>query len=97
MTPHDFIAKWRGRELGERQAAQSHFNDLCALLGVVDPVTADPDGTWFVFERGAAKAGGGKGWADVWRRDCFAWEYKGPGKSLEAAYRQLQQYRDALA
>ena len=36
MTPHQFIAKWRSVELKERTASQSHFNDLCALLGVVD-------------------------------------------------------------
>ena len=32
MSPHDFVAKWRNAELKERSAAQSHFNDLCALL-----------------------------------------------------------------
>ena len=40
MTPHDFIRKWRDVELKERTASQSHFNDLCALLGVLDPVSA---------------------------------------------------------
>ena len=25
------------------------------------------------------KTGGGDGWADVWKRGCFAWEYKSPG------------------
>ena len=44
MKPHDFIAKWRGVELKERSASQSHFNDLCALLGIPDPITADPKG-----------------------------------------------------
>lgn len=44
MTPHEFIAKWRNVELKERSASQSHFNDLCALLGVVDPISADPAG-----------------------------------------------------
>jgi len=33
MTPEEFIAKWSGSELKERSASQSHFNDLCALLG----------------------------------------------------------------
>jgi hypothetical protein len=37
MTPQDFIAKWRVVELKERSASQSHFNDLCALLGLADP------------------------------------------------------------
>ena len=55
MTPRAFIDKWRGADLKERSAAQTHFNDLCRLLGVDDPVTADPKGTWFTFEMGAAK------------------------------------------
>lgn len=96
MTPHEFIAKWRNAELKERTASQSHFNDLCALLGVVDPITADPKGDWFTFEKGATKTGGGEGWADVWRKGHFAWEYKGPRKDLKAAFNQLLQYSVAL-
>jgi len=96
MTPHDFVAKWRGAELKERSASQSHFNDLCALLGVLDPVSADPTGEWFTFEKGASKTSGGEGWADVWRKGCFAWEYKGRRKNLDAAFAQLLQYSVAL-
>src|SRR5712692_893147 len=33
-----------------------------------------------------------RGFADVWKRDCFAWEYKGKKKNLEEAYRQLLRY-----
>ena len=96
MTPHDFIGKWRNVELKERTASQSHFNDLCALLGVVDPITADPAGEWFTFEKGATKTGGGEGWADVWRKGAFAWEYKGPGKDLDKALQQLLRYARSL-
>ncbi|HNB26545.1 MAG TPA: class I SAM-dependent DNA methyltransferase [Alphaproteobacteria bacterium] len=96
MTPEQFIAKWKSATLKERSAAQTHFNDLCAMLGVESPAEADPDGTWYCFERGAKKTTGGKGWADVWKRDCFGWEYKGKGKDLDAAYAQLQQYAVAL-
>lgn len=96
MTPHEFIAKWRNNELKERSASQSHFNDLCALLGVVDPIAADPAGEWFTFEKGASKTSGGEGWADVWRKSCFAWEYKGPKKDLKKAFDQLLQYSVAL-
>jgi type II restriction/modification system DNA methylase subunit YeeA len=96
MTPQDFIAKWRAAELKERSASQSHFNDLCALLGVMDPITADPVGEWFAFEKGASKTSGGEGWADVWRKGCFAWEYKGPKKDLDKAFAQLLQYSVAL-
>ncbi len=96
MTPHEFIAKWNGVEQKERSASQSHFNDLCALLEVPDPISADPKGEWFAFEKGASKTAGGEGWADVWRRGCFAWEYKGPKKDLDRAFTQLQQYAVAL-
>ncbi|MBB4114554.1 type II restriction/modification system DNA methylase subunit YeeA [Rhizobium sp. BK226] len=96
MDANDFINKWEGVELKERSAAQSHFIDLCHLLGLADPVTEDPEGTWFTFEMGATKTTGGKGWADVWRRDCFAWEYKGKHANLDAAYAQVQRYAPAL-
>lgn len=96
MTPQQFISKWRGTELKERSASQSHFNDLCALLGVLDPISADPKGEWFAFEKGATKTTGGEGWADVWRKGCFAWEYKGPRKDLDKAFAQLLQYSVAL-
>jgi type II restriction/modification system DNA methylase subunit YeeA len=92
----DFIAKWRAADLKERTASQSHFNDLCSVLGVLDPISADPKGEWFTFEKGASKTGGGEGWADVWRKECFAWEYKGPRKDLDKAFSQLQQYAIAL-
>ena len=96
MTPQDFITKWRAAELKERSASQSHFNDLCALLGILDPIAADPVGEWFAFEKGASKTSGGEGWADVWRKGCFAWEYKGPRKDLDKAFSQLLQYSVAL-
>ena len=96
MTPQAFIAKWRSVELKERTASQSHFLDLCRLLDIPDPVTADPKGEWFTFEKGASKSAGGEGWADVWRKNCFAWEYKGRNKDLDRALAQLQQYAAAL-
>lgn len=96
MTPQEFIEKWRRVELKERTASQSHFIDLCRLLGLADPVAADPAGEWFTFEKGASKSGGGEGWADVWRKDCFAWEYKGKRKDLDAAFEQLRRYAIGL-
>ena len=96
MTPAEFIQKWRAAELKERTASQSHFNDICRLLDIEDPITADPKGDWFTFEKGASKTGGGEGWADVWRKECFAWEYKGKKKNLDRAFAQLQQYAIAL-
>ena len=96
MTPAEFADKWGHVQLGESAASQSHFNDLCRLLGQQAPSDADPKGEWFTFERGLDKLTGGKGFADVWRKNCFAWEYKGQGKDLSAAYQQLQLYREAL-
>ncbi len=92
MTPHDFVTKWRSSELKESSGSQSHFNDLCALLGVADPATADPAGEWFTFEKGVEKTTGGSGWADVWRKDHFAWEYKGRHANLDKALQQLLRY-----
>lgn len=96
MTPQEFIKKWRNVELKERTASHSHFNDLCHLLDIEDPVTSDPKGDWFTFEKGASKTSGGEGWADVWRKDCFAWEYKGKRANLDKAFDQLLQYAIAL-
>jgi hypothetical protein len=91
-----FIRKWRAVELKERSAAQEHFLDLCRLLGEPTPAEADPRGEFYCFERGATKASGGDGWADVWKRHHFGWEYKGKRKNLDEAFGQLQQYALAL-
>ena len=96
MTPQEFIAKWHASELKERSAAQEHFIDLCRLLSEPTPAEADPKGDHYCFERGALKDSGGGGWADVWKRHCFAWEYKGKHANLDAAFDQLRQYALAL-
>ncbi len=96
MTPYDFIAKWRVSALKERSAAQEHFIDLCRLLDEPTPAEADPSGETYCFERGARKDTGGDGWADVWKRHHFAWEYKGHRADLDAAFDQLRQYALAL-
>ncbi len=95
MTPDSFIRKWKANARAERAASQEHFIDLCRLLGEPTP-NEDPDGSTYAFEKGAIKATGGDGWADVWRRGRFAWEYKGKHKDLEAAHRQLLLYAGAL-
>ncbi|MHB1145515.1 MAG: class I SAM-dependent DNA methyltransferase [Thiobacillus sp.] len=92
MTPQAFIAKWRGNPLSEKAGAQPFFLDLCDLLGVAKP--NDPDN--YCFERGATRTGAGHGWADVWKRGCFAWESKAPGKDLGVALKQLMTYALAL-
>ena len=96
MTPHAFITKWRASALKERSASQEHFIDLCHLLGEPTPAEADPSGETYCFERGVRKDTGGDGWADVWKRHHFAWEYKGQRADLDAAFDQLRQYSLAL-
>ena len=96
MDAQAFIAKWKASELKESSAAQEHFIDLCRLLDEPTPAEDDPSGQRYCFERGARKDTGGRGWADVWKRHCFAWEYKGKHKDLDAAFNQLRQYALAL-
>jgi type II restriction/modification system DNA methylase subunit YeeA len=96
MTPTEFIKKWKPVALTERAAAHTHFLDLCKLFEHEDPVSADPTGEWFAFEKGATKTGGGEGFADVWKKNFFAWEYKKKKRDLNVAMDQLVRYAAAL-
>ena len=107
MTPAEFKKKWSRFTGKESSAYQEHFTDLCRLLGQPTPIEADPSGNdFFCFQKGVIKNFGAldldeggkpkKGFADVWRKDCFGWEYKGKHKDLDEAYRQLQLYRESL-
>ncbi|WP_372826449.1 class I SAM-dependent DNA methyltransferase [Polaromonas sp.] len=97
MTPQTFIQKWGpggpAFHLNEEQGAQSHFIDLCDLLGVPKPGSE----AGYLFEEKNAMVGGRTGYADVFKRGAFAWENKAPGKNLDAALRQLQSYSLALS
>ncbi|WP_310463414.1 DNA methyltransferase [Sphaerotilus sp.] len=93
MAPREFITKWSAGgpsyKLTERAGAQLHFSELCRLLGVEEPGDAER----YCFERGLTKTGAARqGYADVWLRGHFAWEYKAPGKDLGAALQQLMVY-----
>lgn len=96
MNPQEFVNKWRNVTLKERAAAQEHFLDLCRLIAHPTPAEDDPTGERFTFEAGVDKQSGGQGWADVWKKDYFAWEYKGKHANLKKAYDQLLQYRESL-
>ncbi len=112
MTPAQFKSKWAKFSGKESAAYQDHFSDLCRMLGVPTPIEADPTGDdSFCFQKRVAKdaelfdfdavgnaepANRERGFADVWKRDCFGWEYKGPGEDLEKAYKQLLRYRESL-
>ncbi|MEO5960459.1 MAG: DNA methyltransferase, partial [Opitutaceae bacterium] len=111
MTPSEFKTKWDRYRGKETSAYQEHFNDLCRMLGQPTPAEADPSGNdWFCFQKyvvkdlelaGAAKSSADpeqkrRGFADVWRKDCFGWEYKGKHANLDEAHKQLLRYRESL-
>jgi hypothetical protein len=101
MTPQEFIAKWGAPGgnpgpayyLNEEQGAQSHFLDLCELLDVPKPGSAEG----YRFEEKSQIIGGRTGYADVCLPGVFAWENKAPGKNLDAALQQLLTYSLALS
>ncbi len=90
------VRRWKIFDGTERAGAQSHFNDLCEVLGEAHPAAGDSAGERYAFEKHVGRTGGGKGFADVWMRDHFAWEYKAKGSDLKKAYRQLNDYREDL-
>ncbi len=92
VTPEKFIATWKNNALSEKGGAQAHFEDLCGLLGVEPPRQSGD----YCYEQGLKKMLGGAGFADVWKRGCFAWENKGPDKDLGPALMQLKNYAGAL-
>ncbi|WP_069227255.1 class I SAM-dependent DNA methyltransferase [Burkholderia diffusa] len=92
MTPEKFIETWKDNSLSEKGGAQPHFEDLCRLLSV-DPPREYGE---YCYEQDLEKMLGGKGFADVWKRGCFAWENKGPRKDLGPALMQLKNYSGAL-
>ena len=112
MTPAEFKRKWRRYQGKESSAYQEHFNDLCRLLGQPTPAEADPTGSEsFCFQKRVVKDAellfelredaepaepSERGFADVWKKGCFAWEYKGKKKNLDDAYKQLLRYRESL-
>jgi len=95
MDVHQFIEKWSRADRTERQAAQEHFIDLCRVLGEPTPNEAADPGA-YSFEKGASKIDGSPGFADVWKRGHFGWEYKKDRANLDRAYQQLQLYSVAL-
>jgi len=103
VTPEDFKDIWRYNTRTEKSAAQEHFLNLCEVLGVEKPSKVDPKGDWFTFERHVTKDDGHAGYVDVWRKDCFAWEYKRSlesgqmnHKNLVKAHAQVKSYAGAL-
>jgi len=93
----NFVRKWNASSLTERSAASHHFRDLCEALEVPHPTQTDEIGANYTYEKRVSKAGTGEqGFADVWKRGFFAWEYKSKGGDLKKAYKQLNEYHEAL-
>ena len=87
MSPPEFIARWRDAGFGERQGAQSFFNDLCALVGHPTPAAfGDPEA--FTFEKAVPG-----GFADAYFEEHFGWEFKGQDAQLDGAFDQLLRYQ----
>ena len=78
-------------------AACSAFHGRSHGLGEPTPTEADPEGIDYAFEKGANRATGGRGWADVWKRGRFAFEYKKRHANLGTALKQFLDYARALA
>src|SRR6266516_4591985 len=108
MTFAEFKRKWRRYQGKESSAYQEHFNDLCRLLGQPTPAEADPTGSEsFCFQKRVVKDAellfelreepepaepNERGFDDVWKKGCFAWEYKGKKKNLDDAYKHDWQF-----
>ena len=106
----EFKKKWSRYQGKETSAYQGHFDDLCRLLGQPTPTEADPSGSdFFCYQKRVVKDAElfdlehpdsgdptERGFADVWKKGCFGWEYKGKKKNLDEAYKQLLRYREAL-
>ena len=87
MTAAEFKRKWARFQGKESAAYQSHFDDLCRLLGVPTPLEADPTGEFFCFQQRVVKDAElfdleapdasdptERGFADVWKKGCFGWD-----------------------
>ena len=106
----EFRRKWSRYQGKETSAYQGHFDDLCRLLGQQTPTEADPSGSdFFCYQKRVVKDAElfdlehpdsgdptERGFADVWKKGCFGWEYKGKKRNLDEAYKQLLRYREAL-
>ena len=87
ISPPEFVARWRDAGFGERQGAQSFFNDLCGLVGHATPAAyGDPEA--FTFEKAVPG-----GFADAYYEEHFGWEFKGKDAQLDGAFDQLLRYQ----
>ena len=87
MSAQEFIQNWRNTRFGESQGAQSFFDDICRLVGHPRPADSqDPEN--FTFEKAVLG-----GFADAYKAEHFAWEFKGTERQLSGAFDQLLRYQ----
>ncbi len=58
--PHEpslpaFVARWQASTLTEKSAAQTHFIELCQVLGKPWPTPGNPLAAVYAFEKGVEK------------------------------------------
>ena len=87
MNAQDFIQHWRNTPFGERQGAQSFFDDICRLVGHPRPADSQ-DQENFTFEKAVPG-----GFADAYKAGHFGWEFKGNERQLRGAFDQLLRYQ----
>ena len=59
----EFVAHWKANQLTERSGSQSHFNEICDLVGHGHPTDVDLTGDSFTFDKHVSKDRKGKGFA----------------------------------
>jgi hypothetical protein len=74
LSVAEFANRWKIFSQSENSGSQTHFVDLCDMIGEKHPAASDSSGERYAFEKYVGKTRGGKGFADVWMRDHFAWE-----------------------
>jgi hypothetical protein len=97
LTAYEFAEKWRASSLNESQGSVPHFEELCRLVGHKTPSEMDSGAKFFTYQKSLLQESGKLGFADVWLKGHFGWEYKSKGRDLAAAYQQLLRYRDNLS
>ncbi len=91
MPPTEFKAIWARADSKESAFYQSHFDGLRQMPGVQTPVEADPKREFLCYRQPVTRNGElvgtqdatgetastKRGFAEVWKKECFGWGYKG--------------------
>jgi hypothetical protein len=91
MSPEELLPSGVGQRVRSGRPRKTIFSIYAPSSEYLRPADVDRHGTEYTFEKSTRKIGGEAGFADVWKRHCFAWEYKGKRSNLVQAYAQLKQ------